>query len=317
MKKFSLTTKVSSRQVSRNKRITQVIYVGGVILLMIFLLPQLLSFLAYLFFTPFISLQSYLRESTATIPSYLRDRDSLITTQNNLQQELELQKASQATVDRLNIENQLLKGLVGSGTTTRIVAGVTGRPTELPYDVLVIDKGSEAGVVKNAPVYSGLDQAIGFVTAVYPTSAVVVLATTPRLTSVVYIYGPNVYAKAEGQGSGSLRIGLPQGVDVKLGNLVVLPSFEGGIYGKISVIDSEPTRPEQFAYVTTGAQLQSLRYVSVGKEPIAKLSFEEAKSVVDKTRVDVLGIDVPEEFLSTPEITQNGTTTATSTTPVL
>lgn len=292
MKKFLSTTKASSRQISRNKRLRQTVWFGGGILILLFVVPQVIALFAYLAFTPVIALQSYFRESTATIPSYFRDRNSLIAMQEDLRRQIETQKASEFTIDKLTTENRLLKGL-GAMEDTRIVAGVSGRPTELPYDVLVIDKGSESGIVVDAPVYSGQDQALGYIAAVYPNSSLVVLATTPDFKSTVYIYGPNVYATAVGQGSGGLRISIPQGIKVSVGDIVVLPSLDSAIYGEISSVDSSPTKPEQFAYVSTGISLQSLRYVSVNKEPIKTIDFKTAKDRIDAIAKDHLSFPVP------------------------
>jgi len=305
MKKFLSTTKASSRQISRNKRLRQTVWFGVGILLVLFILPQLFSFVAYLAFAPIIGLQSYFRESTATIPSYFRDRNSLIAVQEDLRREIETQKASEFTIDKLTTENRLLKNL-GAFEDTRIIAGVAGRPTELPYDVLVIDKGSEAGIKLNAPVYSGQDQALGYVAAVYPRSALVVLATTPDFKSTVYIYGPNIYANAEGQGSGGLKIKIPQGIKVTVGDLVILPALDSAIYGKISAIDSSPTKPEQFAYVSTGVSLLSLRYISVGTEPVETIDFAVAKERVDTITKDFLSFTIPESDKAT---STNTTTT--------
>lgn len=292
MKKFLSTTKASSRQISRNKRLKQTVWFGGGILLVLFVVPQILALVAYVAFTPVIALQSYFRESTATIPSYFRDRNSLITIQEDLRRQIETQKASEFTIDKLTTENRLLKGL-GAMEDTRIIAGVSGRPTELPYDVLVIDKGSGSGIMENAPVYSGQDQALGYIAAVYPNSSLVVLATTPEFKSTVYIYGPNVYATAVGQGSGGLKISIPQGIKVSVGDMVIMPAFDSAIYGEISSVDSSPTKPEQFAFVSTGISLQSLRYVSVDKEPIKSVEFKEAKDRVDAIVKDLLSFPVP------------------------
>ncbi len=305
MKKFLSTTKANSRQISRNKRLRQTIWFGGGVLLLLFLIPQILSLVAYVAFTPIVALQSYFRESTATIPSYFRDRNSLIVMQEDLRRQIETQKASEFTLDKLTTENRLLKDL-GSIEDSRIIAGVSGRPTELPYDVLVIDKGSDAGIIQNAPVYSGQDQALGYIASVYPKSALVVLATTPEFKSTVYIYGPNIYANAIGQGSGSLKISIPQGITVSVGDLVVLPTLDSAIYGKVSAVDSSPTQPEQYAYVSTGVSLQSIRYISVGKSPVENIDFEQAASAIEALSKELLSFTIPEVV---------STSTATTTTP--
>lgn len=190
-----------------------------------------------------------------------------------------------------------------------ILAGVIGRPTALPYDVLFIDKGSTEGIVLNAPVYAENDAAIGFIAAVYENNALVALLSTPGYVSTVYVYGPNIYTTALGQGGGVTRIHVPQGVALSVGDPVVMPSLARGIYGSISAVDSVPERPEQYGYMTSAIPLSSLRFVSVGKTPLRTMSFEEARSAVDAARRDFLQVEVPPEALIDLETGTSATTT--------
>ncbi len=191
-----------------------------------------------------------------------------------------------------------------------ILAGVIGRPTALPYDVLFIDKGTRDGIQVNAPVYAENDAAIGFIAAAYEENALVALLSTPGYVSTVYIYGPNIYTEAVGQGGGVTRIHVPQGVELAVGNPVVMPSLARGIYGSVSAVDSVPERPEQFGYMTSAIPLSSLRFVSVGKTPLKIMNFEEARASVEAVRRDFLQVEVPPEALINLE---NGTTSTTTT----
>lgn len=225
--------------------------------------------------------------------------------------------AAEEELNYLRAENAELHRQLADNAEERIVAGVIGRPTSLPYDVLVIDRGEKDGVVKDAPVFAGSSQVIGFVAQSYPESAVVALVTTPNLTSTVYVYGPNIYTTAIGLGGGVFRIHVPQGVDIKEGDMVVIPSLSGGIYGSITAVDSIPSRPEQYGYVTSETPISSLRYVSVGKRPLSVISFDEAKAVVDTIRKDLLNVPVPEGVLidAESELASSTAETATSTPP--
>ena len=311
MKKYSSTTKASLRQISRNERLKVTLWVAVAVVLVLVLLPRLVSVTASMVLMPVVMVENWLQESDTTLAVYLRDRNELLVKQEELEQSLaELQQTDYTTVV-LSAENELLRGLLGQATTsTRIGAGVVGRPTNLPYDVLVIDKGELDGVLKDAPVYLGRDQVIGVVAEVYGHSAVVALVTTPGLASTVYIYGPNIYTTAEGIGGGVLRVNVPQGILLEEGNLVVIPSFASGVYGTVTLVESVPTKPEQFGYVTIETPLSSLRYVSVGSQPIQPISFEAEKDIVDKIRLDLTTVPVPAGVLVD---VNPATTTATST----
>lgn len=213
-------------------------------------------------------------------------------------------------LERLRNENQELRTLLSDNGEERVAAGVIGRPSSLPYDVLVIDRGTDDGVVEDAPVFIGSDRVIGFVAAAHPKTSVVAMITTPGWRSTVYIYGPNIYTTAVGIGGGITRVHVPQGIMLEVGNTVVIPSLNGGTYGTISAVDSIPSRPEQYGYVAMDTPISELRLVSVGTRPLSTIDFESARQVINEARKQVLQVPVPEGVLVdvTPE-TQTATTT--------
>lgn len=209
----------------------------------------------------------------------------------------------------LRTENESLRFLAEGAEEELITAGVIGRPTALPYDVIMIDRGSTDGVLMNAPVYAAEGVAIGYVISVHGNSALVALVSTPGHVSTVYIYGPNIYTTAVGIGGGVTRIHVPQGVPLSAGDAVIMPSLSQGIYGSVTAVDSVPERPEQYGYMTSEFPISSLRFVFVGKRAVAPISFDEAKAVVEATKQDILWVDVPEGLLID---IGNSTSTATT-----
>lgn len=282
----------------------------AVVVLLLFLVPRAVSSVAALVITPVVQIEHWIAESSSALPSYIRSRNELLATEQDLQRKLADHAGAALSATLLAKENDALRELLSATTTSRIAAGVIGRPTQLPYDVFVIDRGTDDGVRLHAPVYAGKDQVIGFIAHAYAHTAVVTLVTTPGFESTVYIYGPNIYTTAVGRGSGSLRVSVPQGITLTEGDLVVIPSLGRGVYGRISVIDSVPSRPEQYGYVSIEEPLAGIQFVSVGAEPLTTISFEEAKEIVERVRTDVLSVPVPGDVLVDVE---SGTSTATST----
>lgn len=259
--------------------------------LLLWLFPGLLGQFAAPLIRPLLSAETKLRQS-------ITDQDQPGANLDNIE------------LDRLRAENTALRTVLGSENETRIAAGVIGRPTNLPYDVLVIDKGERDGIVKDAPVYVGTNQVIGFIVAVYKESSVAALVTTPGWSSTVYIYGPNIYTTAVGQGGGIARVHTPQGIKLEEGNIVVVPSLSDGIFGRISAVDSIPSRTEQYGYVAMNMPLNSIRLVAVGTRPLSTIDFETAKTVVNEAGRNLLLVPVPEGILIEAE---SATSTATST----
>jgi cell shape-determining protein MreC len=284
----------------------------SVVFVLLVVVPVLLATVAALLFTPIASVRTWLAESSASFPQFFRDRTALI-------EELEATKASLAsaggnrfTIDALASENRELRALLGYEGEKRILAGVIGRPNVLPYDVLMLDRGSEDGIVVGAPVYIGEHTIVGIVRTVTKQSSIVELLTTPGFTTTVYIIGPNIYTTAEGIGGGQMRVGVPQGIPLNEGDLVVLPSVTSGVYGAVSHVEAEPSQPEQYGYVSTKLPIASMRLVAVGSTPVSPVSFEEAERIVSEQRSRVLEIDVPEGVLIDLGTSTASTTTATS-----
>lgn len=312
MKKYSSTTRENLHRTSRKVRLGLLLLVGIGFIGLILLLPTFLGGVGSFIFSPIVAFENWMSESKATIPSYFRDRKVLTEQIKQLEREIEYEKGDETTLQQLRTENQELRELFGMGTTTRIAAGVIGRPTNTPYDVLILDKGTRNGVQQYAPVYLGPDQVIGFVSAVYRETSVVVLATTPDVESTVYIFGPNIYTTAKGMGGGVLKVSVPQGVVITVGDVVAVPSFGEGMYGRISYVESNITEPEQQGFVTLPVPLNGLRVVSVGSTPLKPLSFEDASTIVHTVRTELFTVPVPSGVLVDTEIgtsTQNATST--------
>ena len=230
--------------------------------------PRVFSFVSYVVLYPIDRVVSWYSLSNQSLPVYLRSRTELANEMEELKRQIANQASTHLTVQRLINENMQLRAVAEMGTTTRrIAARVIAQPTKLRYDYLQIDQGSLAGVMVGAPVFVGVDTAIGVVVHTAPTYSFVELVTTPGFLATAYVVGPNIFASLEGIGGGVARVKVPQGVSLQTGNIVLLPGVESGVYGEIVAIDNVPTQPEQYGYVTPPVPLKSLLYVSVGQVP--------------------------------------------------
>lgn len=237
----------------------------------------------------------------------------------DLEAKLASQVGIESALDFAMKENTELRALLSASSTPRIAAGVIARPPHTPYDTIVIDRGRAEGILENTPVYYGSNQALGYVRSVYEHHALVTLFSSSGVESTVYVFGPNFFTTAYGEGGGIIRLSVPQGVEIEEGNIVILPSLDSGIMGTIDHIQSIPTEPEQHAYVTFDVPMQSLRLVSVGTVPLAPITFDEAEDVVDLNEQLLFTIPVPPEhrFETDATTTESGETHASSSTSSL
>jgi cell shape-determining protein MreC len=312
MKKFSSTMKANSRRTLQNKRISQVVIAGCALVLLLWLLPFAMHVTASLIMAPINGVKTWLAESSSILPQYIRNRTVLVEEIEDLEQQIADRGGDRFTVDMLAKENAELRSLLGDEGDERILAGVIGRPPSLPYDMLMIDQGERDGIVVGAPVYIGDRTIIGFVQSVTSRTSLVTLITTQNFASTVYVLGPDIFTSAVGMGGGQLKVGIPQGVIVEVGDLVILPSMTSGVYGSVSYIETIPTQPEQYAYVSPKTAIGSLRLVSVGKTPMVGATFDAALKNVSVAYNELFTVPVPPEYVaSTTNPVASSTATST------
>jgi hypothetical protein len=167
-------------------------------------------------------------------------------------------------------------------------------------------------------VYIGADSVIGLVSDVYPTHSFVTLFTTPGFLATVYLTGPDVTATLEGLGGGVARVKMPQGIAMQIGDLVHVPSVQPGLYGQIAWIESEPTQPEQFGYITPEIPIQSLYQVAVGSAADVTVDIAQLGEHIEKIKADALVVSG--FVLASSTATSTATSSvdiAASTTPAL
>lgn len=294
MKSFLQTTRTtSSRNSKQRARIRAILAVVGIAVLLLYT-KDILGTLSSMVTLPLYEFKHYLQHSSATVPSYLRDRTALIAEIRELEAQIASQQGITMTLAEAMRENDELRELLRVPPTERIAAGVIARPPYTPYDTLILDQGSEAGIVEHAPVFFGNGIAIGYVRSVTRENALVTLFSSPGVESVVYVFGPNIFARAYGEGGGITRIRIPQGMTVAEGDMVVLPSLDGGVYGTIDAVESTPTGPEQYAFTGLAAPLSSIRLVSVGTRSVEPVTFDEAVLVTEEAARTLFTFPIPE-----------------------
>lgn len=277
------------------------------------LLPPTFTLIGRTVLYPVQLTQQWYRESSSRLPMFLRDRNDLVNQIEDLKSKLAAAGGTDLTQQRLYEENIWLRELLSVSGRERIGAAVIARPNELPYDLMQIDRGADDGIILGAPVYIGADNVIGVISQLAPHYAFVELFTTPGFTTTAFISDANVIASLEGYGSGVARVRVPQGVPIKVGNLVHVPSIDPGVFGRIEYIENKPTQPEQYGYVTLRKPITGINYVSVGKEtlePVAPQVLEERIATIIRS---ALTFDASQLSLASTTIV--GTSTASTTTP--
>lgn len=269
------------------------------------LMPRLFSAVSATVMMPFHSIHVWLQESSSFIPVFLRDRQTLHDEIASLEHELAVASRGGITQQRLIEENNRLRSLLGVADEQRIAAGVIARPDNLPYDLLQIDRGRIHGIEVGAPVFIGKDTVIGLVAHTAERYSFVQLVTTPGFAATAFISGPDVIVSLEGMGAGVARVRVPQGIPLRIGNVVHLPSVDPGVFGRIVHIENQPTQPEQYGYISPDVPIASINIVAVGTLSQRAQSVTEIESTI----LELMRTSLRVEGVSNDISTTTGTTT--------
>lgn len=309
MKNYLSTKKGSSRRHSLPRGLKIALVSILLLLVGLYVVPKIVFGVVSVVVYPFEAVRLWVLESQDSLPHYLRDRHELVKKITELEQQVAVSGGTENTLTKLKTENEQFRLLCEAVPDERLIARVVGRPPKLPYDVIMLDRGTEHGVVEDSPVFVGSDQVIGYVSRVYAKTALVTLVSTAQFESMAYIIGPNIYTYARGVGGGLLRVVVPQGVPLSVGDTVILPAIDSGVYGTIAYIETSPTQPEQYGYVPMQQNLQSLQYVSIGREPIVPHTYEEAELLVQALKLELFAVSLPPGILVTPQATSTASGT--------
>jgi|GEM_PF-327240 len=301
MKTSLLTKKANSRRITLIRRLVLVCILVVIGVGCAFVVPALLRTAASIVWYPFDMVRVWVAESGSSLPQYIRERRTLVAELEAYKIANSTERGDDSTIKKLQIENDAFRAQLGAVPAERLLARVIARPNQLPYDMLLLDRGRDQGVVENAPVFLGKDQVIGFVSLVHDATSLVTLITTPGFVASAYVFGPNIYTETEGMGGGILRVRVPQGILLSQHDIVVMPALDSGAYGEIAYVEAAPSQPEQYGYVRTAVPLQSLYYVTVAREPMVTHTFAEAKNVVANIKSTLFSVAIPPSELVVPE----------------
>jgi len=307
---------IRSRRTSDTRRIKLLLLTVVGLLAIGLLLPSVVRVVAGVVLYPVIEFEEWFTQSNQVLPALWRDKIAMQERINGLEQDLANAGSFDLTWQRLTEENVRLRSLLGASAGERILATVVGRPGELPYDLIKLDQGSQVGIRLGAPVYIGSDIVIGTISSVSRTSSFATLFTTPDFAATVYLSGANVTAKLEGLGGGVARVRVPQGVPLRVNDLVHIPSSQPGVYGRIAWIESEPTQPEQYGYITPAIPINSLYQVTVGQTTDVIADVASVQAHIETIRSQHLLIRELLPAIATATSTDLGAATQTGTTSI-
>lgn len=177
----------------------------------------------------------------------------------------ELTRLQALVLDRNLLEEKVSKLEEALGRTVgddRVVARVLAVPGWSPYDTLVLDVGSNNGVlVGDLVVYAG-SGVVGEVIEVYAETAKAKLYSSPESERMVVVGPQAIPGKVHGRGLGNFEMIVPQGSAIAVGDEVRTP---GGslIVGIVGAIEETATHPTMRVFFRSPWNVTEMRSVEV------------------------------------------------------
>lgn len=125
-------------------------------------------------------------------------------------------------------ENEELKALLGrTGEGEHVLASILSKPNRTPYDTVIIDAGTDAGVEEGALVLAHGEIAIGRVGEASEKSAKVILFSTSGVVTEALVVGEaELSIDLSGRGGGDFEASFPRDTVVSEGAIAVLPGID-------------------------------------------------------------------------------------------
>jgi len=200
--------------------------------------------------------------------SYFKRKDSLEKENDQLKEKINELESKNLFYQSTEKENEDLKASLFRADAKNkeyIVAAILKRQPEVPYDMAILDAGSESGVSIGMVVTAYGETLIGHIAEVFSTTSKVKLISFPQEETSVILGGSNTAISAKGKGGENLEISLPREVVVSLGELITTPGLNGLVVGVVEKIDSDPSNPFQKVVFRLPTNIRQLRNVMIEK----------------------------------------------------
>ncbi len=138
-----------------------------------------------------------------------------------------------------------LERLLGDRTerTDAILAGVLTRPPVSPYDVLIIDTGSQSGVREGALVHGPGGMPLGRIQSTTGNTARVLLYSTPGTETESWIGDARLAVTLVGEGSGAMSAIVAREAGILVGDMVYAMGPGAQAVGVVSAVGNDPSSP--------------------------------------------------------------------------
>lgn len=200
--------------------------------------PQLLGVLT----SPLSKGGASMTAAAGSFFSSFTDRAALVAERDALQHHIDaLTAREQALMEELAD----MRTLIGSRQEARaeIPASVLQRPPVSPYDTFLVNAGATDNVAVGAYVSGPGGVPVGTVSEITPRTARVTLFSSSGRETEGWAGEDRTPITLRGEGAGAFSATVPQGTEIAIGDMVIVPGFNSAPIGAVRAIHNDPSSP--------------------------------------------------------------------------
>ena len=193
-----------------------------------------------------------------------RSRQTLIDENMLLKEQLTSLELQSTALNLARDREESLLALLGRKADAQgVIAGVLTRPPQSPYDLIVIDAGSDEMISPGSIVTLPEGPLLGVVSELLSSSAKVRLFSTAGEKTEAILERHSVPVILEGNGGGNFRIVLPRDTEVEVGDRIISPNLSYRLLAVVGEVKVEATDSFKEVLARSPANVFTLRWVSV------------------------------------------------------
>ncbi|MDO8471253.1 MAG: rod shape-determining protein MreC [bacterium] len=160
-------------------------------------------------------------------------------------------------------ENILLELLGRKQESNIVVAAVLTHPPQTPYDVIIIDAGSNESITVGSQVSLPEGPILGVVSEIFPKNAKVKLFSASGEETNAILERNNVPVTLIGTGGGNFRLALPRDIAIEKGDRILSPNIVSRPLATVADVSVRPTDSFKEVLAKSPTNIFTLRFVFV------------------------------------------------------
>jgi cell shape-determining protein MreC len=222
-------------------------------------------------FAPVWSGENFISRGVSNLFYFFYSKDALIKENQTLKDKLVSEEILLASTRTLSdTENNFLKNIGRSPDSKIVTAAVLVHPPETPYDVLIIDVGTDSGVQVGQEVALPMDSStglpgpkIGTVSEVYKKNSKVTLYSANGQKTNAILERNSIPVQLVGRGGGNFEFSLPRDASVAVGDKILSADITRALVGVVSDIEEQSTDSFKKVLVISAANVYTDNFVTI------------------------------------------------------